>query len=412
MTERKTNVSHPNPAIVVGLDSSQGLQTARILAGRRIEVIGLSRSASHFRNKTNTCQEVVITNTKTVELITTLEALGPTFEHKPVLFPCTDISVLLISRHRERLRPWFHFVLPEAGVVELLLDKPNFYTYAQDHGFPIPKTYLLRNRKDAERAAENLNFPAILKPAKKTPEWEQNVNVKVAKVLSKVDFLAHYDQYKPWSEILIGQESIEGEETNLYACNVYYSKGQELLGAVVSRKIRQFPLETGNGCLREECTNNHVLEATANLFETVGYMGLGYLEFKKDQRTGEYLIIEPNIGRPTGGSAIAEGCGLELLYAMYCDATGLPMNAHLKQTDYGVKWIYLTEDIQSAYQLWRKGKLAIRDWLKSLRGRKIYAVFSWKDPLPFLMQFRGLPERLTNRPTGEAADTPEGERRK
>ena len=391
--ESAPSTTHENPAIIVGLDSSQGLQTARILAGYHIPVIGISRSENHFCNSTNVCERILIANTKTEALIDLLTEIGPSFSRKPVLYPCTDISVLLISRHRQILNPYFHIVLPDPELVELLLDKPNFYSFAEQNGFPIPRTFILKNREDALAAAQNLNFPAILKPAKKTQTWEQHVKVKVDKVFSKAEFIEKYDQYVQWSEIMIGQESIEGKETNLYACNVYYSKSHERLGAVVSRKLRQFPLETGNGCLREEVQNRTVLEETTRLFDHVRYAGLGYLEFKKDDQTGEFFIIEPNIGRPTGGSAIAEGCGIELLYAMYCDATEIPMRANLKQTRFGTKWLYILEDIQSAFKCWRSGNLSLFEWLTSWRGFKIYAIFSWKDPAPFLMQFQDLKKK-------------------
>ena len=46
------------------------------------------------------------------------------------------------------------------------------------------------------------------------------------------------------------------------------------------------------------------------------------MEMKCDERSGKYFIVEPNIGRPTGGSATSEAAEVELLYTMYCDAIG------------------------------------------------------------------------------------------
>jgi predicted ATP-grasp superfamily ATP-dependent carboligase len=105
---------------------------------------------------------------------------------------------------------------------------------------------------------------------------------------------------------------------------------------------------------------------------------------KQDARSGRYLIIEPNIGRPTGRSATAEISGVELLYTMYCDAIGWPLPANLEQTYHGAKWIYLRHDLQSAFYRWRKGELTLKEWRRSWHGLKTDAVFSWRDPLPFL----------------------------
>jgi hypothetical protein len=58
--------------------------------------------------------------------------------------------------------------------------------------------------------------------------------------------------------------------------------------------------------------------------------------------------------------------------------------------------------MQAALYDWWSGELTLREWWRSWRGRKVYAVFSWTDPLPFLGDLfsflRRLPGkmRLTN----------------
>ena len=54
------------------------------------------------------------------------------------------------------------------------------------------------------------------------------------------------------------------------------------------------------------------------------------------------------------------------------------------QTYQGAKWIYLRRDLQAAYAYWKRGDLTFREWLKSMRGKKYYALFSWTDPMPFI----------------------------
>jgi predicted ATP-grasp superfamily ATP-dependent carboligase len=297
------------------------------------------------------------------------------------------MSVLIISRNRQALSPWYHVLLPEPDVVEMLVDKPSFYTYAQQEGLPIPKTFLLRDRADIEAAIESLTYPCILKPAKKTTLWEQHAAGSVYKVSSSEELLDLYERASDWTELLVAQEVVEGGEDSLFAVNCYFSADSKPVATFVSRKLRQWPVETGNGCLREECRNDTALGETLRLFEKVGYRGLGYVEMKRDERTGEHFFIEANIGRPTGGSAIAEAGGVELLYAMYCDVIGWTLPANLEQTYRGVKWLFLAEDLQSAYHYWRRGELTLPAWWRSLRGRKAYAVLSWRDPGPSLGQF-------------------------
>lgn len=370
-------------AVVIGLDCITGLQTARLLARRGVPVVAIAGDPSHYCCRTNVCEEILFADTGSEAFIRVLEGLGPGLAQKAVLFPCTDMSVLLISRHRHRLESWYHVVLPEAEVVEMLMDKISFYTYAQAEGLPIPGTILLKSRADAERAARELTFPCILKPPIKSPTWQKHTSAKVYKVGSAVEFLALYDRCCEWAEVLMVQEWIEGTDADLYSCNCYFNANSEPVVTFIARKLRQWPPETGTSCLGEECRNDEVLHESLRLFSGVGYHGLGYVEMKRDAHSGKHYIIEPNIGRPTGRSAIAEGGKVELLYATYCDAIGRPLPANIKQTYQGVKWIYLRRDLQSAWYYWRRGDLTLREWWRSWRGRKVYAVFSWRDPAPF-----------------------------
>jgi predicted ATP-grasp superfamily ATP-dependent carboligase len=371
--------------IVIGLDSMNGIQTARIFASYDVPVIAIAKDATHYNCRTNVCEKILIADTSSDELIQTLETVGPSLKQKGVLVPCTDMNVLLVSRNRERLRSWFHVVLPPAEVIETLMNKVLFYNFAQEHGFKIPQTRFLRESQDVVRAAQELRFPCVLKPPiSDVPKWDAHSPLKAYKLQSQEEFLLTYERVKDWSDDLIVQEWIVGNDTNLYSCNCYLDAQLEPLATFVARKIRQWPPVTGESSLGEECRDDVVLDETIRLFKKAGLHGLGYVEFKQDERNGNHYILEPNVGRPTGRSAIAEAGGVELLYTMYCDVVGLPLPDNRTQHYKGVKWISLRRDLQSSLYHWREGKLSFRGWLRSIRGKKAYALFSRRDPAPFI----------------------------
>lgn len=371
-------------AVLIGLECTQGLQAARILARRGVPVIALASDPAHPYCRTNVCEDIVFADTGGEGLIPALKALAPRLGREAVLFPCQDIGVSLVSRHREELAPWYRVALPDADVVDLLIDKQRFYTYAQEHGVPIPPTWLLHSRADAERAAREISFPAILKPSFRSVAWGGHTCLKAFKIGGPGELLTLYDRHREWADLLIAQAWIEGPAINHFTCNTYFDGRSEPVITFVSRKLRQWPHETGQGCLGEECRNDLVRDETVRLFKALRYRGLGYLEMKLDARTGTYFIVEPNVGRPTGRSTTAEAAGVELLYTMYCDALGWPLPAGREQTYRGAKWIHVRRDCQSALHLWRRGELSLREWRQSLRGKKTYAVFSWRDPAPFV----------------------------
>jgi D-aspartate ligase len=374
-------------AIVIGIDTMQGLQTARILAGHDIPVIGLASNMRHHACRTRVCEEILQADTNGESLIQTLISLGPTLPAKAVLYPCHDQCVWLISRGRAALQDWYHVMLADAGAIETLIDKDRFYPFASEQGVAVPQTFVLRCRDDADEAAEKVKFPCVVKPVRRSPQWNAKTMSKAFLAEDSEDFLTIYERVKGWEPELMAQQWIMGADDDLYSCNCYFDRRSKLVASFIARKLRQWPPQFGSSCLGEECRNDVVLNAAVGIFERIGYVGLGYIEMKRDARTGEYFAIEANVGRPTGRSAIAEAGGVDMLYAMYCDAVGQALPTDLEQKYLGVKWIDLRHDIQSAIHYYRNGELTLADWYNSWRGRKVHAVFSLRDPLPFFADF-------------------------
>lgn len=371
-------------AIVIGLDSVQGLQTARILNSRNVPVIAIAGNKNHYACLTNSCKAIIRASTLNSEFLDVLRQLGPQFEKKPVLFPCDDTAVLLLSRHRDSVSAWYHFILPEHKTIETLLDKTGFHSFCKKHDFPVPQTFFIRNEADAKRAANQLVYPVVLKPAIKKESWNQATNLKAFKVDSPEQFWSLFNAYRELADSFIAQQWIHGDDTRNHTCNFYFNRRSQPVVTLQTRKIRQWPPETGQASLGISEENPEVLDMSLKLFRTIGYHGLAYVEVKQDAKSGKYYFIEANVGRPTGRSATAEAMGLELLYTMYCDALGEPLPNKNSSSTTAVKWIHLRRDLQSSLYYMKRGRLSVAGWLRSLRGPKVYALFSLRDPLPFL----------------------------
>lgn len=347
-------------------------------------MVGVVADPHHFCARTRLPVAIVRAPLRGDSLVDALVSLGTRLDRPGVLVPCTDAAVLAISAGRDRLATSFRFVVPDHEVVERLMDKVGFAEHAIAAGLAIPPTAVLRSREDAERAAASLVFPAVLKPGLKGPAWVAATSDKAIRVETPGELLARYDQCRDWADVMIAQSWVPGPERSLYSVNTYYDRTSTQRVSFVARKLRQWPLDTGTSCLGEEVRSPEAEAIARDLFGSVQYRGLGYVEAKADERTGRLMIIEPNIGRPTGRSAIAEMGGVELLMSAYHDALGQPLPGALEQTYRGVKWIYWRHDLQAALVRWRRGELAAGDWLRSVRGPKIEAVFSRRDPLPFV----------------------------
>jgi len=384
-------------AVVIGLDSITGLQTARLLAARSVPVIGVAADLRHWGARTSACVRVVESPLSGDLLVDSLLRLAGTLDSRSVLFPCTDASVDTLSKQRERLGEAFALPLADHSAVELLMDKVRFAEWAEIQGLPVPRTVVIASRADAQRAAAALDYPCVLKPPVKTQTWTAHTSRKGIAVHSPAELLDVYDVVAGWSPVLLAQEWVQGPEHALVSCNAYFGRGGEPLGTFVSRKLRQWPPDIGTSASGEECRDDEVLLTTLRLFRAASFRGLAYLEMKQDVRTERMMIIEPNVGRPTGRSAIAEAGGVELLYTCYCDALGLPLPDSRTQRYGRARWLDLRRDLQALVVGRLRGSASLVEWVRWMRGRKAHAIWSGRDPVPFVVDVRQATVRAARR---------------
>lgn len=372
------------PVVIVGLDCITGLQTARVYWERGVPVVGVASDRKHFAARTRACRFITQSPTSGDGLIQHLVDLRARIGRRALLVPCTDGAVATIARARATLDPLYFVPLPDEETVLRLLDKVRFEAWARERGLPVPKSAILASASDVAHASRTLNFPLVVKPAVKTERWKSFTKAKVLEAPDAPSLSRIFETYGPWADgRMAAQEWIVGPETELYSCNAYFAADGRALASFVARKLRQWPPRTGTSCLGEACENPVVLETAMRLFEDAGFHGLAYLEMKRDVRTGQHFIIEPNVGRPTGRSAIAEAGGVELLMSAYADMVGEPLPEARRQVPGDVKWIYLRNDALSAFHYYRRGELSLRGWARSWSGRKVDAVWSPNDPRPF-----------------------------
>ena len=105
-------------------------------------------------------------------LVDRLLAFAETQPEKPVLFYEEDRDLLLVSRHRERLARGFRFTVPDAELVEDLVDKSRFQALAERLDLPVPATRRLSPGAGSRIEDVDLRFPIIVKPiTRKTDAW-------------------------------------------------------------------------------------------------------------------------------------------------------------------------------------------------------------------------------------------------
>jgi D-aspartate ligase len=124
------------------------------------------------------------------------------------------------------------------------------------------------------------------------------------------------------------------------------------------------------------------------LLTEMKYRGIAEVEFMRDERDQVLKFIEIN-GRPFGWNRLATAAGVNIPYAMYRMMLDQPPD-EIHAVD-GVKWIRLITDMPTVAIEILNGRMNLSEYLTSLRGKKEFAVLSFRDPLPFLMESIMLP---------------------
>jgi len=304
-----------------------------------------------------------------------------------VIFPNSDETVYVLSKHKNILEEFYRVTTPDWEVIQNVHIKKNTYQLAEEHGIPIPTTYCPETLE--ELVELSLNYPVVVKPSIRD-NFYSKVKSKAYRVNSKEELVKTYEYVcsiiDP-SEVLV-QEYIPGGPKHLYSFCPFFKEGQ-VVTSIMARRARQHPMDFGHASTFAELVDIPEIRSIAERFlGLIGYYGFAEVEFMRDPRDGDYKLIEVN-PRVWGWHTIAIASGLDLPYLLYQDMIGEQMDVRPPMKD--MKWVRLATDIPTVLCEIIKGHLTIGDYLKSMKGKKEFAVFSLNDPLPFLAEVVLLP---------------------
>ena len=333
--------------------------------------------------------------------------LGKSFSKKPVLFYDDDQFQLFISRNREKLYPYYHFPLPDHKMLEQIIEKTEFAALAERLSLPAPKTICSDGFETAEDALRLIALPCFFKP-KNRVHWDASDLIKARggknyKGILAENVTAFNDAYhgiKKFTNDFIIQEYIPGGDNSIYSFHAYFNRDAQPLAYFAGRKIRDFPKECGQSTYLELVKDKEVVQLGIDILNKLDYVGLVKIDFKKDIRTNRLYILEIN-PRATLWNHLGAVSGVNLPLIAYRDILGQEVTIP-KDYKTNIRWLSFLNDVKGFILDYHKdGDLSWKQWIFSYWSFKVYAVFSWKDPYPFIVDtcfyLKALFTRLTKR---------------
>jgi predicted ATP-grasp superfamily ATP-dependent carboligase len=271
----------------------------------------------------------------------------------------------------------FRFPRQDASLLRTLSDKSLMQHLARRCGVPSPQSTVPASRSDVAEFVETADFPVMVKAT--------NVE-SMRKRLGGTKFLVHTPKQlidlclraeDPDGPNLMIQEFIPGED---WMFDGYFDQNSDCLFGVTGKKIRRFPVNTGVTSLGVCIHNDSVEQTTRQFMKAIGYQGILDIGYRRDQRDGQYKVLDVNPRIGCTFRLFAGTGGMDVARVLYLDLTGQQVPA--SNPCIGRKWVVEDFDLISSLRLWREGSLTVREWLKSFRGVQESACLALDDPLP------------------------------
>lgn len=381
--------------------SYNGLGIIRALGRRGVEVYALDsvrgiRAVGTYSRyaKYVMCPDPLIAEDAFVDC---LMDMGKQFPEPAVLYPTNDEWAGAISRRKDMLSKYYLPCVPDWPAFELAVQKRQFYAWALERGYAVPKTcggMDFRNGFD-------MDFPVVAKPhcRRICSNEEQNrqhfqfFSRERLQVFRDKDELNQFiDENQQHLDDLLIQEYVEGLSDQMHTVGVYADSDHEVLGVFTGRKVRGFPPDIGDCIVGQvETVPRELVEIAKSLCKDMKFSGIGEFEFKRDVNKGEFKLIELN-PRSWSWVGITPHCGVDLPWIAYQDLTnpGSVSYVETKEPTGSVKWVRVLDDFANCrthnrrvgYPQWAMG---FRQWRQSLRAKKLVsAEFAWGDLRPGL----------------------------
>jgi predicted ATP-grasp superfamily ATP-dependent carboligase len=276
-------------ALVLGL-SANGLSIARALNRNGIDVHAFEQNDKRPAIRTNSATVHIVDEMYAGGLVSCLLTNRSRFEqdYEVVLFPTSDKMVRELGENWRLLSEYYVLSWSDCiSTVLKLLDKDSLEDICQEKSIPYPKSVICNVVLAPESIKGELCFPVIIKPVRPLSAFKA---IHIEEFLQIQNVLTNYESDLPF----VVQEYIDGDEADLFFHTMFVDNGK-VLAEFTGRKLQSIPASLGIGTILESANNSEVRDL-ARRFIDDDFTGPIAIEIKKNS-SGDYYLIEPNIGR-------------------------------------------------------------------------------------------------------------------
>jgi predicted ATP-grasp superfamily ATP-dependent carboligase len=302
-----------------------------------------------------------------------------------VVIPTDDVALSVISRARSQFEGLTVLPFPEPETIQIAHDKGALMSLAEELGIPVPRTVVVREPADLEKAIRHVGFPAVVKArVSRLPvdgQWRSGAATLYVHTPAELETACRrVGETVPGPMV---QECIPGEGRGIF---VLMNHGR-LRAAFAHRRLREKPPSGGVSVLSESVPlDAQLLGHAERILEALKWHGVAMVEFKRDARDGVSRLLEIN-GRFWGSLQLSVDAGVDFPYLLYRLAVEGDVESVLTY-DVGVRLRWWLGDVDWLLLILReRGGTArrlqsLREFLRPTGHRARAEVFRRDDPAP------------------------------
>ena len=300
------------------------------------------------------------------------------------LIPTNDYALAALARYRDQLSRSYRVTVPEEETVRRVLDKAITYHLAREVGLDVPTSYGPATRATAARL--DLVFPLVVKPLESARFWEV-LGKKLLVVRDRLELIAAVERVEEAGIPAEVFDLVPGPDDRVYNYTIYLDGHGQPAAELGVRKLRKAPRFFGVGRAATPAHLPQLRERTIALLQRIGWRGVASVEYKLDPRDGRYRLMEIN-GRCPLINALPTRCGVNYPLLAWREHVRREKVSAAPNGWSGV-WTHMHADLLYTAVEERGPDWSWRDFIRSYTGPWVDAVWSSKDPVPFLMQCAG-----------------------
>jgi predicted ATP-grasp superfamily ATP-dependent carboligase len=307
-----------------------------------------------------------------------------------IIIPTDDYGVKFLSAHKDTLSN--HYIIPSPGaeIIDKIVNKKSLYKIAQEMGIFTPRLFSPRSLKELEAIKSQILYPCLIKPGLGHLFFRE-FDCKMLEAHNYDELQENYrrftDDFRRDDYALTICEIVPGQDSEyMIQFDSYLDTSGELLALMTTRKIRLDPPRYGQGRITRSERIDDVNEISVQLLKALGYSGFSEIEWKYDYRDGKYKLIEIN-PRFIFYIGLCVECGINFPYIQYQD---LVHHRKVRVSSYreDIYWIHFYKDVLHTLLNHNMEDFSVFEYLKPYLKKKAFAIFDFRDPLPFFQQWR------------------------